>query len=215
MLCTSSQRLSLRSITPYTNHVMRSFRNTNSRRPSKHLFRSFSPKFLHTFDSFIEWQNLKGLLKGASIEFFSSLCVMAFDLLDVSTYPVTEPKHLVVASEVATLDFLRSHDIPVPKVYGYSATSENTAGTEYLFMELNAGANLGDIWFDLPENTRTKVAANLVELESRLPSLEFPANGSLYYTKDLPTRLNKVEISIAKSTCNARFCIGPDTRLGL
>src|ERR1700733_12339148 len=30
-------------------------------------------------------------------------------------YPVTEPKDLVVASEVATMDFLRSHGIPVPK----------------------------------------------------------------------------------------------------
>lgn len=31
-------------------------------------------------------------------------------------YPATEPKFLVVASEVATLEFLRAHDIPVPKV---------------------------------------------------------------------------------------------------
>lgn len=56
-----------------------------------------------------------------------------FKFVGRNPYPVTEPKHLIVASEVATMDFLRSHVIPVPKVYCYSATSENTAGTEYLF----------------------------------------------------------------------------------
>jgi hypothetical protein len=42
-------------------------------------------------------------------------------------YPVTQPKRLVIASEVATMDFLRSHGIPVPKVYSYLATPENVA----------------------------------------------------------------------------------------
>ncbi|KAI4609381.1 hypothetical protein J4E80_008631 [Alternaria sp. BMP 0032] len=101
-------------------------------------------------------------------------------------YPVTEPKHLVVASEVATMDFLRLHGIPVPKVYSYSATSENAAGTEYIFMEFIRGMNLGDIWFDLPEKARITVVSKLVELESKLFALEFQASGSLYYTKDLP-----------------------------
>jgi aminoglycoside phosphotransferase (APT) family kinase protein len=51
------------------------------------------------------------------------------------TYPVNQPAPLIIASEVATMNFLRSHDIPVPKVYGYSATAENPAETEYIFME--------------------------------------------------------------------------------
>ncbi|KAH1573020.1 hypothetical protein KXX17_009265 [Aspergillus fumigatus] len=42
-------------------------------------------------------------------------------------YPVTEPKSLLVASEVATIDFLRSHGIPVLKIYGYSAVADNPA----------------------------------------------------------------------------------------
>ncbi|KAJ5389122.1 uncharacterized protein N7496_000190 [Penicillium cataractarum] len=41
-----------------------------------------------------------------------------FQLFARIPYPVTEPKFLVVASEVASLDFLRSHGIPVPKVFG-------------------------------------------------------------------------------------------------
>ncbi|KAF1943375.1 hypothetical protein EJ02DRAFT_502228 [Clathrospora elynae] len=125
------------------------------------------------------------------------------------------PKHLVIASEVATIDFLRSHGIPVPKIYSYSATSENPAGTEYLFMDLVRGTNLGDIWFDVSEKARITVVTKLVELESRLFALPLPASGSLYYTKDLPADSNKVEIPIAESACGRGFCIGPDTRLGL
>lgn len=130
-------------------------------------------------------------------------------------YPVTEPKDLVVASEVATMDFLRSHGVPVPKIYGYSTTSENAAGTEYIFMELIRGTNLGDIWFDMSEKARITIITKLVKLESRLFALRFPVSGSLYYTKDLQTRSNKVDITTAYSARESRFCIGPDTTFGL
>ncbi|KAF5854055.1 hypothetical protein GGP41_006854 [Bipolaris sorokiniana] len=86
-------------------------------------------------------------------------------------YLSTEPRHLVVASEVATMNFLRLHDIPVPKIYDYSATPDNGAGTEYMFMELAHGKNLCDIWFDLSTKARITVVTKLVESESRLFSL--------------------------------------------
>ncbi|KAI1908827.1 hypothetical protein LOZ61_005346 [Ophidiomyces ophidiicola] len=50
-------------------------------------------------------------------------------------YPSTVPKRLAVASEVATLDLLRCHDIPVPKVLGYSANTDNSVGAEYILLE--------------------------------------------------------------------------------
>lgn len=130
-------------------------------------------------------------------------------------YPVTEPKHLVVASEVATMDFLRLHGIPVPKIYSYSATSHNAAGTEYIFMDLVPGTNLGDIWFDLSEKARITVVTKLVELESRLFALEFPASGSLYYTKDLQAGLGKAQCLAVNLSHDSDFSIGPDTRLSL
>jgi hypothetical protein len=151
---------------------------------------------------------------GFNRTFLITMCD-GFQFVGRIPYPVTEPKRLVVASEVATMDFLRSHDIPVPKIYSYSATSENAAGTEYLFMELVRGTNLGDIWFDLSEKARITVVTNLVELESRLFSLAFPASGSLYYTNDVPSGFSRVDIPIADSACDTRFCIGPDTRLSL
>ncbi|RDW93613.1 uncharacterized protein DSM5745_00935 [Aspergillus mulundensis] len=128
-------------------------------------------------------------------------------------YPVTQPKSLVIASEVATMDYLRAHDIPVPQVYGYSATADNPAETEYIFMELMPGHNLGDIWFDLTEKQRSRLLTQLVQVESRLFALRFPASGSLYYCSDLPEH---TKVIVASPTTSAgRFCIGPETSLGL
>lgn len=138
-----------------------------------------------------------------------------FQLVGRIPYPTTEPKHLVIASEVATMDFLRMHGIPVPKIYSYSTTSENPAGTEYIFMELVRGTNLGDIWFDLPEKARITVVTRLVELESRLFALPFLASGSLYYTRDLDVETRKAEVLTTNTSCKGSFCIGPDTRLSL
>ena len=68
-----------------------------------------------------------------------------FEMIARIPYVTTKPRNLLVASEVATMDYLRSCGIPIPKVFDYSATSKNAAGTEYIFMEVNAGTNLGDI----------------------------------------------------------------------
>jgi hypothetical protein len=138
-----------------------------------------------------------------------------FQLAGRIPYHTTEPKHLIIASEVATMDFLRINGIPVPKVYSYSTTSHNPAGTEYIFMELVQGTNLGDIWFDLPEKARITVVTRLAALESRLFSLQLPASGSLYYTKDLDLKTRKVEVPTANISHKSSFCVGPDTRLGL
>ena len=138
-----------------------------------------------------------------------------FQLVGRIPYPTTEPKQLVIASEVATMDFLRMNGIPVPKIYGYSTTSENLAGTEYMFMELVRGSNLGEIWFDLSEKARITVVTRLVELESRLFTFLFPASGSLYYTKDLDVETEKVAMPTSHTFPESCFCIGPDTRLSL
>jgi aminoglycoside phosphotransferase (APT) family kinase protein len=69
-----------------------------------------------------------------------------FELVARIPYLSTEPRHLLVASEMATMDYLRTCGIPVPEVYGYSTTSENSTGTEYIFMELMSRMKLGDTY---------------------------------------------------------------------
>ncbi|KAE8356297.1 kinase-like domain-containing protein [Aspergillus coremiiformis] len=130
-------------------------------------------------------------------------------------YPVTEPKFLVIASEVATMDLLRSHGIPVPKILGYSPRADNSAGTEYIFMEFVQGKNLGDIWYCLAEKERAKIVERLVQLESQLFALRFPSGGSIYYTDDLPDQGPRIHFPGSSGTSKGTFCIGPDTSLGL
>ena len=62
-----------------------------------------------------------------------------FQMVAHETYPVTVPQHYAVASEVATMDLLRSSALSTPKVYGYSPEPDDAAGTEYIFMEFVRG----------------------------------------------------------------------------
>ncbi|RHZ63626.1 putative sensor histidine kinase/response regulator [Aspergillus thermomutatus] len=103
-------------------------------------------------------------------------------------YPSTAPEHYTVASEAATLDYLRLHGIPTPGVYAWCSTKANPVGAEYILMEKLDGTPLGDIWYAMTPKEQHKIMKQIVEWETRLMSLEFPACGSLYYQKDLPTQ---------------------------
>lgn len=82
---------------------------------------------------------------------FSVIFRDGFQLVARIPYHSAEPKQLVVTSEVATAEFLRLNDIPVPKIYGYYTISDNPAGTEYIFMGLVQGTNLDKVWDNLGE----------------------------------------------------------------
>ncbi|CAO2655038.1 Nn.00g117710.m01.CDS01 [Neocucurbitaria sp. VM-36] len=119
-------------------------------------------------------------------------------------YPSTLPRHLAVASEVATLDFARAHGIPTPRVLGYSA-DDNAVGSEYILMEKLPGSPLRDAWFDLSEQQRLKVLLQIVELEAKLFETDLPASGSIYYSRDLSSGTPKVDIPGSDDG----LCIGP------
>ena len=127
-------------------------------------------------------------------------------------YPITLPEHLTVASEVATMDLIRSLNIPVPKVYGYSATRTNPVGAEYIIMEPVVGRNLGDLWFDMSEKERLKMVFEIVKLEAILFSIDLPASGSIYYMDDLHDGLERIEVPRYQNS-DGIFCVGPDTSL--
>ena len=96
-------------------------------------------------------------------------------------YPVTAPNYYAVASEVATIEYLRSCGIPAPEIYGYSADSDNAAGTPYILMEFVQGSKLGEVWPSLDDQEVISVVRQLTRLESRMMSLPFPAGGSLLH----------------------------------
>ncbi len=131
-------------------------------------------------------------------------------------YPITVPKYFTIASEVATMEYLRARGLPIPEVYGYSASPNNTAGAEYICMEFVEGLNLSDIWFQLQEAEIPSLMQQLVEIEAKLMFTTFPVSGSLYYTKDL-----EIATGISNGVASGvplpdeRFCVGPDTSLSL
>ena len=126
-------------------------------------------------------------------------------------YPMTAPNYYAVASEVATIEYLRSCGIPAPEIYGYSADSDNAAGTPYILMEFVQGSKLSEVLPSLGDQEIISVVRQLTELESRIMSLPFPAGGSLYFTKDL----EKVAPGLGVPLEDKRFCVGPDTKLAL
>ncbi|KAI0645256.1 kinase-like domain-containing protein [Trametes meyenii] len=135
-----------------------------------------------------------------------------FQMIARIPYPVTQPKFYAVASEVATMAFLRAHGLPVPKVYDYSPISNNAAKTEYIFMEFVKGTKLTDVWMQLKEADLISVLRQLVKLESLIMSIPFEAGGSLYYVDDLE-RVAGGRTSTPFSLNGEHFCIGPDVRL--
>ncbi|KAG5728151.1 hypothetical protein E4T56_gene19283 [Termitomyces sp. T112] len=126
-------------------------------------------------------------------------------------YPVTAPKYYAVASEVATIEYLRSSWIPAPEIYGHSTDTDNAAGTPYILMEFVQGSKLSEVWPSLGDQEVISVVRQLTQLESRMMSLPFPAGGSLYFTKDL----EKVAKGLGVPLEDKRFCVGPDTKLAL
>lgn len=132
-----------------------------------------------------------------------------FEMVARIPYPVTVPKFYAIASEVATMRFLRSSGLPVPDVYDYSPSSDNAAKTEYIFMEFVRGMKLSDVWLEPQGPDIVSVLRQLVKLESQMMSIPFPAGGSLYYTSDLKKVAGRTGIPLN----DERFCVGPDARL--
>ncbi|KAJ2915680.1 hypothetical protein MD484_g4713, partial [Candolleomyces efflorescens] len=126
-------------------------------------------------------------------------------------YPAFVPSIYAVASEVATTEYLRSCGIPAPEIYGYSADSDNPAGAPYIFTDFVKGSKLSEVLPSLSNQENNSVFRQLVELESRMMSLSFPAGGSLYFANDL----EKVAPGQGVPLKDKRFCVGPDTSLSL
>jgi hypothetical protein len=119
-------------------------------------------------------------------------------------YHSTAPRRLAVASEVATMNFVRARGIPTPRIFDY-ATGDNPVGSEYILMEKLSGRPIGNACFELSEQQRLQVLHDIVKLESKLFSIELPASGSIYYARDLDPDTPTVGIS---GTDN-QFCVGP------
>ncbi|KAH6876042.1 hypothetical protein BKA58DRAFT_467743 [Alternaria rosae] len=118
-------------------------------------------------------------------------------------YSSTLPRCLAVASEVATLDFLRTNGIPAPFVLAYSS-GENAFGVEYMLMERIPGKPLSGIWLSLAEEERCRILHRIVLMETKLFANTLPACGSIYYSQEMPPGMPRIGISGSSD-----LCVGP------
>ena len=128
--------------------------------------------------------------------------------------PIAGPAHYTTASEVATMDFLRTRlGIPVPKVFAWASRvgGDNPVGAEYIIMEKMQGESLASRWFSLSTKELAEVIEQIVDIESRLFSARFPEHGSLYYKEDLEEEVheNNSNEQNGVNLLSDQFGIGP------
>lgn len=72
--------------------------------------------------------------------------------------PLAGPAHLVTASEVATMQFLRNRLglTQVPRVLSWSSDALDTpVGSEYIIMVIADGVELHAVWHEMGEKTKS------------------------------------------------------------
>ncbi|UJO21852.1 Altered inheritance of mitochondria protein 9, mitochondrial [Fulvia fulva] len=118
-------------------------------------------------------------------------------------------QQLTTASEVATMDLVRSHGVPVPKVLDYSTDAANSVAAEYILTEKVCGRSLGDVWFTMSDKERLKVLSAVVDNEAKLFAIDLPASGSIFYSEDLPRTMERVALP-SNERSSKTLCVGPD-----
>nr|POE99346.1 altered inheritance of mitochondria protein 9, mitochondrial [Quercus suber] len=113
-----------------------------------------------------------------------------------------------VASEAATLHFLRLHGIPVPKVLDYSPVAANPVGTEFILLEKIKGTPLSEQWFSMETKVLAKVMKQIIDLEQKFMKISLPASGSLYFRSDLRSTERSVPLH-ESSIGHEEIVIGP------
>jgi hypothetical protein len=152
------------------------------------------------------------IAEGGSYRVFEATFQDGMKVIVRLPYPSTVPRRYGVASEVATMEFLRLHGVPIPKVYGWSSSTSNEVGSEYIIMERVSGKELGETWFTMAPQDRMDVVEKIVDVEKALFAIRFPASGSIYYKDSLDAAIATVDIpSDFGSLETDMFCIGPST----
>jgi hypothetical protein len=86
----------------------------------------------------------------------------------------------IMTSMAVTTSVVRNRtSIPVPAIYGWSASDDNEAGCPYMFMDFVEGVSLGDCLRDLPPDKTTSIIYEWAMYTWELTSLQFPAIGCL------------------------------------
>jgi aminoglycoside phosphotransferase (APT) family kinase protein len=83
-------------------------------------------------------------------------------------YPCTLPPSFGIASEVATMQFLRLHGVPVPQLYAWASSAENALGSAYTIMVKVEGKELEHTWYEMSVSEEMSMIEKVVQIEQRL-----------------------------------------------
>ncbi|KLO09778.1 hypothetical protein SCHPADRAFT_549770 [Schizopora paradoxa] len=133
--------------------------------------------------------------------------------------PNTGPPHLLTASEVATLDFVKNvMDIPAPKVLAWSSRAESTPiGAEFIILEKVDGVPLASVpsWRDGERREWPyfkKLLIQMVRTDEKYTKHRIAKYGSLFYREDVvgyPHTLKIFEDQSQDNEVTRKFAIGP------
>lgn len=127
-------------------------------------------------------------------------------------YPSTVPREYGIVSEVATLEYLRLHGIPIPAVFDWNSTTDNLVQSEYIIMEKAQGKELGHTWYTMTAKERMAVVEKIVDIERVLFAIPFPGSGSIYFKDSVGTQTTTIDLPLdGNSGRTDKFCIGPST----
>lgn len=152
------------------------------------------------------------IAEGGSYRIFEATFRDGLNVIARLPYPSTIPRKYGVASEVATMKFLRLHGVPIPKVFDWSSSPSNKVGSEYIVMERVQGRALADTWYTMTFEERMAVIEKIVDVEMVLFGVQFPASGSLFFKDSLNAKVKNVDMAENNNLKDiGRFCIGPST----
>lgn len=102
--------------------------------------------------------------------------------------------------------------IPALRVYGWSSSTDNPVGAEYILMEQCEGVELDKVWDGMSWDDRFEIVSTLAGYEKAFVSAEMPTIGSLYYAEDLACPTPDQFLDSKKSASDEKaFVVGPTT----
>jgi hypothetical protein len=152
------------------------------------------------------------IAEGGSYRIFEATFRDGLKVIARLPYPSTIPRKYGVASEVATMEFLRIYGVPIPKILDWSSSASNHIGSEYIIMERAQGRELTDSWYTMTFQERMAMIKKIVDIERILFGIQFPASGSLFFKESLDAKVKSVDIPQNGNLKSLdRFCVGPST----
>lgn len=159
-----------------------------------------------------DMSSLAKIAEGGSYRVFEATFQDGMNVIMRLPYPSTVPRGYGVASEVATMEYLRLHGVPIPKVFDWSSSTDNPVQSEYIIMEKVRGKELQHTWYTMTAKERMAVVEKIVDMERMLFAIRFPASGSIYFKDCVGNQTTTIDLPLAVNRGKMdRFCIGPST----